>query len=139
MKPSSGTTGEAVVVPSLSVGGSACEGGNLGMTQRGRIEAALNGVLLNTDFIDNSAGVDTSDHEVNIKTLLNEIVARGQLTSARLRRHPDEGDDDDRHGGNHESTHGTSSGCGTWGPREGRAFRQRTFHTFAPSHLTAIC
>jgi glutamate dehydrogenase len=46
------------------------EGGNLGMTQRGRIEAALNGVLLNTDFIDNSAGVDTSDHEVNIKILL---------------------------------------------------------------------
>ena len=42
------------------------EGGNLGMTQRGRIEAALHGVLLNTDFIDNSAGVDTSDHEVNI-------------------------------------------------------------------------
>src|SRR3546814_4736425 len=40
------------------------EGGNLGFTQLGRIEAALNGVLLNTDFIDNSAGVDTSDHEV---------------------------------------------------------------------------
>src|SRR5690606_26769808 len=38
------------------------EGGNLGCTQRGRIEAAQNGVLLNTDFIDNSAGVDTSDH-----------------------------------------------------------------------------
>jgi glutamate dehydrogenase len=50
------------------------EGGNLGMTQRGRIEAALNGVLLNTDFIDNSAGVDTSDHEVNIKILLNDAV-----------------------------------------------------------------
>jgi len=56
------------------------EGGNLGMTQKGRIEAALNGVLLNTDFIDNSAGVDTSDHEVNIKILLNEVVARGALT-----------------------------------------------------------
>jgi glutamate dehydrogenase len=56
------------------------EGGNLGMTQLGRIEAALNGVLLNTDFIDNSAGVDTSDHEVNIKILLNDIVAAGQLT-----------------------------------------------------------
>ncbi|HVF35531.1 MAG TPA: NAD-glutamate dehydrogenase domain-containing protein, partial [Candidatus Saccharimonadia bacterium] len=55
------------------------EGGNLGMTQRGRIEAALNGVLLNTDFIDNSAGVDTSDHEVNIKILLNEPVLRGEL------------------------------------------------------------
>jgi glutamate dehydrogenase len=56
------------------------EGGNLGMTQRGRIEAALNGVLLNTDFIDNSAGVDTSDHEVNIKILLGGVMARGGLT-----------------------------------------------------------
>ncbi len=56
------------------------EGGNLGMTQLGRIEAArLAGVLLNTDFIDNSAGVDTSDHEVNIKILLNELVATGKL------------------------------------------------------------
>jgi glutamate dehydrogenase len=55
------------------------EGGNLGMTQLGRIEAALCGVLLNTDFIDNSAGVDTSDHEVNIKILLNEVVGRGEL------------------------------------------------------------
>ena len=50
------------------------EGGNLGMTQLGRIEAAQAGVLLNTDFIDNSAGVDTSDHEVNIKILLNDVV-----------------------------------------------------------------
>ncbi len=56
------------------------EGGNLGMTQKGRIEAALHGVLLNTDFIDNSAGVDTSDHEVNIKILLNDAVARGELS-----------------------------------------------------------
>jgi glutamate dehydrogenase len=56
------------------------EGGNLGCTQRGRIEAALNGVLLNTDFIDNSAGVDTSDHEVNIKILLGDAVQRGELT-----------------------------------------------------------
>ncbi len=55
------------------------EGGNLGMTQRGRIEAAQAGVLLNTDAIDNSAGVDTSDHEVNIKILLNDAVAHGQL------------------------------------------------------------
>jgi len=55
------------------------EGGNLGMTQRGRIEAAQVGVLLNTDAIDNSAGVDTSDHEVNIKILLNDVVAHGQL------------------------------------------------------------
>jgi glutamate dehydrogenase len=56
------------------------EGGNLGMTQRGRIEAAHHGVLLNTDFIDNSAGVDTSDHEVNIKILLGAVVKRGELS-----------------------------------------------------------
>jgi len=57
------------------------EGGNLGMTQKGRIEACLAaGVLLNTDFIDNSAGVDTSDHEVNIKILLGGVMARGGLT-----------------------------------------------------------
>jgi glutamate dehydrogenase len=56
------------------------EGGNLGMTQRGRIEAAHHGVLLNTDFIDNSAGVDTSDHEVNIKILLGAVAKRGDLT-----------------------------------------------------------
>lgn len=56
------------------------EGGNLGFTQRGRIEAALNGVKLNTDAIDNSAGVDTSDHEVNIKILLNIAVSDGELT-----------------------------------------------------------
>ncbi len=55
------------------------EGGNLGMTQLGRVEAALNGVLLNTDFIDNSAGVDTSDHEVNIKILLNAEVREKRL------------------------------------------------------------
>ena len=46
------------------------EGGNLGVTQAARIEYALAGGLVNTDFIDNSAGVDTSDHEVNIKILL---------------------------------------------------------------------
>jgi len=56
------------------------EGGNLGMTQLGRIEAAQAGVLLNTDFIDNSAGVDTSDHEVNIKILLNDVVRAKKLT-----------------------------------------------------------
>ncbi len=55
------------------------EGGNLGFTQKGRIEAARANVLLNTDFIDNSAGVDTSDHEVNIKILLNDAVQRGEL------------------------------------------------------------
>ena len=57
-----------------------CEGGNLGFTQRGRVEAALAGVRLNTDAIDNSAGVDTSDHEVNIKILLGLALSDGELT-----------------------------------------------------------
>ena len=57
------------------------EGGNLGMTQRGRIEYCLNGGSCNTDFIDNAGGVDCSDHEVNIKILLNEVVANGDLTA----------------------------------------------------------
>lgn len=57
------------------------EGGNLGMTQRGRIEAALNGVILNTDAIDNSAGVDCSDHEVNIKILVDRMVTAGKLAA----------------------------------------------------------
>ncbi len=50
------------------------EGANLGVTQRARIEYAKKGGHLNTDFIDNSAGVDTSDHEVNIKILLSEVI-----------------------------------------------------------------
>ena len=56
------------------------EGGNLGLTQRGRIEYAARGGRINTDFIDNSAGVDTSDHEVNIKVLLDRVVKAGDLT-----------------------------------------------------------
>ena len=56
------------------------EGGNLGLTQLGRIEYARAGGRINTDFIDNSAGVDTSDHEVNIKILLDRVVADGDLT-----------------------------------------------------------
>ncbi|HEU4450600.1 MAG TPA: NAD-glutamate dehydrogenase [Gaiellaceae bacterium] len=56
------------------------EGGNLGLTQRGRIEYALAGGRVNTDAIDNSAGVDCSDHEVNIKILLGDAVASGDLT-----------------------------------------------------------
>ena len=56
------------------------EGGNLGFTQRGRIEAALRGVRVNTDFIDNAGGVDCSDHEVNIKIHLNQMMAEGDLT-----------------------------------------------------------
>jgi len=55
------------------------EGGNLGLTQKGRIEFARNGGKINTDAIDNSAGVDCSDHEVNIKILLDRLVAGGEL------------------------------------------------------------
>ncbi len=55
------------------------EGGNLGWTQAGRIEYAQGGGRINTDSIDNSAGVDTSDHEVNIKVLLSADVASGKL------------------------------------------------------------
>jgi glutamate dehydrogenase len=58
------------------------EGGNLGLTQEARVEYALAGGLVNTDFIDNSAGVDTSDHEVNIKILLSGVVASGDLAAA---------------------------------------------------------
>jgi len=67
------------------------EGGNLGLTQRGRVEYAMVGGSVSdgvrnahicTDFIDNSAGVDCSDHEVNIKILLGRIVADGGLTRA---------------------------------------------------------
>ncbi|WP_199029224.1 NAD-glutamate dehydrogenase [Ralstonia sp. ASV6] len=56
------------------------EGGNLGCTQLGRIEYALHGGRINTDAIDNSAGVDCSDHEVNIKILLGLVVADGEMT-----------------------------------------------------------
>ena len=56
------------------------EGGNLGLTQLGRVEASRRGVQLNTDAIDNSAGVDTSDHEVNIKILLDGAVRDGDLS-----------------------------------------------------------
>jgi glutamate dehydrogenase len=56
------------------------EGGNLGFTQRGRIEYALAGGRINTDAIDNVAGVNCSDHEVNIKILLGGLVAQGDMT-----------------------------------------------------------
>lgn len=59
------------------------EGGNLGFTQLGRVEFALNGGLINTDFIDNSAGVDCSDHEVNLKILLDKIVNAGKLSESK--------------------------------------------------------
>jgi glutamate dehydrogenase len=70
------------------------EGGNLGFTQQGRIEYCLHGGASNTDFIDNAGGVDCSDHEVNIKILLNEVVANGDMTvkqrNAMLREMTDE-------------------------------------------------
>jgi glutamate dehydrogenase len=55
------------------------EGGNLGFTQRGRLEYWRRGGLINTDAVDNSAGVDMSDHEVNLKILLNHLVKRGVI------------------------------------------------------------
>lgn len=57
-----------------------CEGGNLGMTQKGRIEYSLSGGLCNTDFIDNSAGVDCSDHEVNLKIFFSGLLRDGSIT-----------------------------------------------------------
>ncbi|TWP35119.1 NAD-glutamate dehydrogenase [Leekyejoonella antrihumi] len=62
------------------------EGGNLGVSQMGRIEAAQSGVRVNTDAIDNSAGVDTSDHEVNIKILVTDLMRQGRLTLAQRNR-----------------------------------------------------
>lgn len=62
------------------------EGGNLGMTQLGRVEFSKKGGACNTDFIDNAAGVDCSDHEVNIKILLDELVVNGDLTGKQRNR-----------------------------------------------------
>ncbi|MGJ7457225.1 NAD-glutamate dehydrogenase [Halomonas sp. RA08-2] len=62
------------------------EGGNLGFTQRGRMEAAARGVRVNTDFIDNAGGVNCSDHEVNIKILIDEVVKRGDMTDKQRNR-----------------------------------------------------
>ena len=61
------------------------EGANLGFTQSGRIEYALSGGHINTDAIDNSAGVDTSDHEVNIKILLYDAIEHGELAGIEER------------------------------------------------------
>jgi glutamate dehydrogenase len=58
------------------------EGGNLGFTQAARIQYSLGGGLMNTDFIDNSAGVDTSDHEVNIKILLADAIRDGAIPAS---------------------------------------------------------
>jgi glutamate dehydrogenase len=62
------------------------EGANLGATQLGRIEYALNGGRINTDAIDNSAGVDTSDHEVNLKILMSGPLRRGELSAEKRDR-----------------------------------------------------
>ncbi|HSJ91423.1 MAG TPA: NAD-glutamate dehydrogenase [Ilumatobacter sp.] len=62
------------------------EGGNLGVTQLGRVEYALKGGYIHTDAIDNSAGVDCSDHEVNIKILLGEVMREGELTLEQRNR-----------------------------------------------------
>ncbi len=62
------------------------EGGNLGCSQLGRIEFALKGGRVNTDFVDNSGGVDCSDHEVNIKILLDVVQRRTRLTTAARNR-----------------------------------------------------
>ena len=62
------------------------EGGNLGLTQLGRIEYALNDGRINTDFIDNAGGVNCSDREVNIKILLGLAMASGELKLARRNR-----------------------------------------------------
>jgi len=62
------------------------EGGNLGVTQRGRVEFCQHGGRMNTDAIDNSGGVDCSDHEVNIKVLLNQVVDDGDLTGKQRDR-----------------------------------------------------
>jgi glutamate dehydrogenase len=63
------------------------EGGNLGFTHKGRIEFWMHGGLINTDAIDNSGGVDTSDHEVNIKILLDILVKKGIIKSREDRNH----------------------------------------------------
>jgi len=70
------------------------EGANLGVTQRARVEYALAGGRINTDAIDNSAGVDTSDHEVNLKILLNAAVASGDLTMKQRNQNLRERTDD---------------------------------------------
>jgi glutamate dehydrogenase len=64
------------------------EGGNLGLTQAARVEYALAGGGVNTDFIDNAGGVDCSDHEVNLKILLNQLVSDGDLTMKQRNQLP---------------------------------------------------
>ena len=73
---------DAIRIDATEIGASVVgEGANLGVTQLGRIEFGLNGGRINADSIDNSAGVDCSDHEVNIKILLDSVVAKKKLTT----------------------------------------------------------
>ncbi|MGE4478206.1 MAG: NAD-glutamate dehydrogenase domain-containing protein [Deferribacterales bacterium] len=75
----------------LRISGNECrfsvvgEGGNLGVTQRARIELDLNGVMVNTDALDNSAGVDMSDHEVNLKIMFNKLLETKDIESVPVR------------------------------------------------------
>src|SRR6202142_2314441 len=74
-------TNDALRVDGRDLGGKVVGGGaNLGFTQRGRVEAAMGRRRMNTDAMDNSAGVDCSAHEVNIKIPLNELVSAGDMT-----------------------------------------------------------
>ena len=71
---------EAVRLDAVEIGAKVvCEGGNLGFTQKARIEYAKNGGQINIDGIDNAAGVNTSDHEVNLKILINIIQSKNLL------------------------------------------------------------
>src|SRR5207302_9482596 len=70
---------DQVRVNAIDLGAKAIgEGGNLGVTARGRVEFDLAGGRINTDAMDNSAGVDCSDHEVNIKILIDSLVSEGK-------------------------------------------------------------
>ena len=82
------------------------EGGNLGFTRRARVEFSAGGGRIYADFIDNSAGVDCSDHEVNLKILLGLAERRGEMTRARARRAAGGG-----HRGRRRSTCSTTRSC----------------------------
>ena len=101
------------------------EGGNLGLTQRGRIEFARAGGKINTDAIDNSAGVDCSDHEVNIKILLDRLVAAGELDREAAQR-PARRDDRRRGRAGAGTTTATRTWCSAWRGRTPRRWRTST-------------
>ncbi len=78
-KSTEGLRINASAVQALSI----CEGGNLGLTQKARLEYAFSGGFVATDSIDNSAGVHTSDYEVNLKIILDSLVRKGALDPSR--------------------------------------------------------